>query len=241
MNQQDETLAKLEANDRAVSRMVLGWLIFCLVLAAIFGLAFISGNAAILQDSRVQTTAALLIGLLFVFSFIRFAKRFRPTEDAFESDILHKRIDRTHRVWRWTLAYYVVLMGFIFYSLGHGLVRGLARNTPEEWPYMLLVAATVIFVALLFSAQTLLGPGGFSRRLHTILNDEFVRDLRARTARVGYVVAILALSMALLISVWQPAMALEAIIWAIYAAYALPTLYYIIADWRAAWDNRRDG
>ena len=100
----------------------------------------------------------------------------------------------------------------------------------------------MIFVMALFSVLTIVGPGWFSRELHAILNDEFVRDLRARTARLGYLTMMAAVAAALLTTIWHPDLALPALAWAFYAGFAIPALYYVIADWRASHDNDgRDG
>jgi hypothetical protein len=89
----------------------------------------------------------------------------------------------------------------------------------------------------LFSVLMMVGPGWFSRELHAILNDDFIRDLRARAMRLGYLTMMVAVTAALLTAIWRPDFALPALAWALYAGFAIPTLYYIIADWRAGRDG----
>jgi hypothetical protein len=45
---------------------------------------------------------------------------------------------------------------------------------------------------------------------------------------------IAAVAAALLATILRPDLALAALAWALYAGFALPTLYYVIADWRAS-------
>jgi hypothetical protein len=44
----------------------------------------------------------------------------------------------------------------------------------------------------------------------------------------------------LLIELWRPDLTLRAVSWALYAGFALPALYYVIADWRASSGDERN-
>ncbi|MDR3454976.1 MAG: hypothetical protein P4L96_19610, partial [Rhodoferax sp.] len=61
--------------------------------------------------------------------------------------------------------------------------------------------------------------------------------LRARAARLGYWALMVAVASALLIAVWRPDLTLRVLAWALYAGFAIPALYYVIADWRAGRDG----
>ncbi|MEI9885991.1 MAG: hypothetical protein WDN08_05710 [Rhizomicrobium sp.] len=38
-------------------------------------------------------------------------------------------------------------------------------------------------------------------------------------------------------TLWRPDFALASLAWALYAGFAVPALYYVIADWRASRDG----
>jgi hypothetical protein len=231
MTNDDEIVAKLDASDRAMTRMTLALGGAVLLLAAVYAAAAFSGKTALLQSEGVQIAIAALFAMIVAFAFLRFGQKFRPDaySDAADPRIVRRRIDAHHRYWRWTL-----LAGILSTSvLGLNFGYVLADLTRADRILALLAGGIMIVVIALFSVLTLIGPGWFNRELHAILNDDFVRDLRARTARLGYLTMMAATAAALLATIWRPDLALSALAWAFYAGFAVPALYYIIADWRA--------
>jgi hypothetical protein len=65
-------------------------------------------------------------------------------------------------------------------------------------------------------------------------DDEFDSALRARTIRFGYMLVLLLLGAVFQVALWRPDWTLTALAWALYAGFALPAFYYVIADWRAS-------
>lgn len=229
----DDIVARLNASEEAAVRMALTGLALVVLMALVFAAAFFTGHAAWLQDQTVQAAVAAVVGGALVIAFVRFARRFGPPVDACDPAIVKKRIDAHHRTWRWTVG------SSLFSSLGcvAALSSVLSKAGTADRPFVLVFAAQVVFVCLLFAAVTAAGPGWFDREMHAILNDEFIRDLRARAVRVGYSVMMFAVAAALLAGVLRPDLALSALAWALYAGMAVPALYYVVADWRASRDG----
>lgn len=229
----DEIIAKLNASEGAAIRFALVGLGLVVLMALTCAAAFFSGHAAVLQNEYVQSGVAVVFVVLFVTAFFGFSRRFAVPVEAEDPRIVKRRIDTHHRKWRWLLAANLPLSTFCVWNFAHSLAElsGLDRF------YAVALAGLVVFQLVLFTANTLAGPGGFNPAMHELLNDEYVRALRARTARFGYITMMLASSAALLAGTWRADLALPAVAWAMFAGYALPTLYYIIADWRASRDG----
>jgi hypothetical protein len=94
-----------------------------------------------------------------------------------------------------------------------------------------LVFGVIAFLVFVLVAVLSVGPGINGREF---INDEFVSALRARTMRFAYMLTMLLLVGVLLVVLWWPELTLTALCWALYAGFALPAIYYVIADWRAA-------
>jgi hypothetical protein len=96
------------------------------------------------------------------------------------------------------------------------------------------ITGMMLLLAFILSA----GPRWSGQPGSTALpDDEFDRALRTRMMRFGYIVVMLVLSAVFLVALWQPALTLTVLIWALYAGFAVPALYYVIADWRASRAN----
>lgn len=234
MTSDDEVVAKLDASDRAVTRMLLTLAAALLLLVAIYAAAYFTGEAALVQSQSFQIAIGVLFAAGVVIVMARFGSKFRPdaASDASGPRIVRRRIDAHHRYWRWSLVSGLVATS----SWGLNFNR-LADFAREDRGLALVAGGTMIFVMALFSVLTIAGPGWFSRDLHAILNDEFIRDLRARTARLGYLTMMAAMAAALFAAIWRPDLAQPALAWAFYAGFAIPVLYYVIADWRAGREN----
>lgn len=204
-----------------------------LALIALIALGIGTGQNAVLQSTVFQGVIALAAAVFFGIAFIHFSHRAIPPEEAMESRILRKRIDTLHRNWRWLLLCLVVTSGCSTFSYSH-LMNALPGSQPS---IALLIALAIIFQTVLFSLHTLMGPGGFHSEVRRALQDEFVRELKIKTMRIGYITMMLACAATLLVIALHPAFSGAAITWALYAGYAVPTLYYIIADWRASRDG----
>jgi hypothetical protein len=229
--EEDDIVAKLNASDRATSGMALTLGAAVLLLVAVYVAAFFTGQTALLQSQVFQIVIGVAFTAIIVFVIARFGRKFRPDayRNAADPRIARRRIDAHHRYWRWSL-----VSGLAATSMWGLNFNNLVRFAREDQGFALVTGGAMILVMALFSVFTIVGPGWFSRELHAILNDEFVRDLRARTARLGYLTMMAAVAAALLTTIWRPNLALPALAWAFYAGYALPTLYYVVADWRAS-------
>jgi hypothetical protein len=230
----DDIVARLNANDRAMGRLALVLLSAALVLVAIYAAAYFSGEVMMVQSTGAQ----IAIGGLFVvavgFAFLGFARRIRPVaqSDANDPRIVRRRIDAHHRDWRLMLmSWLVMILGLLPTLTMAGRTLGALGHAYRP----LAIAATAAMIApiMLLSLLTIAGPGWGNRELRAILNDDFVRQLRARAIRLGYLTMLMTVSAGFLAAVWRPDLALQALGWSLCAGSAIPALYYVIADWRA--------
>lgn len=227
----DEVAARLNARDRRIA--LTGFPLLAMMMLVLAGLIF-NGHAALLQNQTVQIVISLafVAGVLLV--FLPLARDRDPATDAAGADpaIMRKRIDHYHRYWRWTILFLLLastnVVGEFVWAVSKATIPA---------PYVLINGASVVFTILIFAWTTANGPGGFRGGLHHILNDEFVCTLRARMMRLGYAAMMAAGAAALLTGMWRPDLAVPALAWALYAGFAIPALYYVIADWRASRDR----
>ncbi|GAA0532436.1 membrane protein implicated in regulation of membrane protease activity [Rhizomicrobium palustre] len=225
---EDEIVARLDASERAALRLAAAMLGGTLLLVLLFTAALFSGRGAWLQNQDLQILVAVLAGSGFITAFAYF-KRTTPPVDAQAPNIVRKRIDAHHRTWRWML-----LSGLVALSGNMIALSSAAEKTSAlDWPLRLLFFAVTALLLLMCTAQLAIGPGWHNRETRAILNDEFTAALRARTLRFGFWVVMLALTGLWGLGAFRPDLLLPGLAWALYAGYALPALYYIIADWRA--------
>ncbi len=231
----DEIIAKLNAIDRSVGWAVLALVGTLVTLLAVFAGAFFTGHAALLQSEGVQIAVGILFAAAIFVLALRIGQRSQPQAylESMEPRILRRRIDAHHRYWRWTLLSCIFTSFWSAMSLGHAF----AHVGPDNRFWALLAGAMFIPVIALFSAMLIVGPGWISRDMHRILNDDFIRALRGRAERLGYAALMIAVAGALLVAIWRPALTLPVLSWALYAGFAIPALYYVIADWRAGRDG----
>ncbi|MEJ0028489.1 MAG: hypothetical protein WDN01_20895 [Rhizomicrobium sp.] len=229
-----DIVARIEARDRATRRMF--WVLIAptVLLVAAFAVLFATGRTEVLQSQGVQ------IGILFVGCIILFAllkrRQFRPGVyvDISDPRIVRRRIDTHHRALR------LFLWIGILASFSNALSYGVSFNRLEHVARFLALGAggMMILTTALFLAPLMIGPGWFNRGLRDILDDEYMRALRGRAMRLGYRAAIAAVAAALIATLWRPDFALPSLTLALNAGFAIPALYYVVADWRA---SRYDG
>lgn len=226
---EDEIIDRAKARDRATWRMI--WVLIsgiALVLGAT-AIAIKSGHAALVSGMWGQIVILAVIGALFAYAFVTIIKySIRPIERD-SPRLVHYRRDSHQRVWRRSILFSVFMMLFVLMSVLRALpvLRG-------AHPLLLLVGPSVAGFMLLLVFTLSVGPRWSGSPGLPVPDDEFDRDLRARMMRVGYIVVMLLLGAVFLVDLWQPALTLTALIWALYAGFAVPALYYLIADWRAS-------
>jgi len=231
----DDFAAKIEARDRIARRMAWVLLGAPVLLAAAFATAFATGHVALFQSQAGQ----IVIGVLFAASILYVVslagQRFRPDiyVDASDPRIVRRRIDAHQRNWR------LFLCSGILFTLPSFLSFGTAFHRLEHLDRFLalLGGGSLIATISVYLAPLMIGPGWLDRELRGILNDEFMRDLRGRAMRLGYLIMMVAVAAALMVALWRPDLALGSLAWALYAGFAIPSLYYVIGDWRASRDG----
>jgi len=239
-NQERAALAKRELSLR--KRWHAFWVFaigLALLLAVVAALTF-TGHAALALSTWGQTITAVYAVTLLVYFIAMMSRSYVPSVETDDPRFLRRRIDEYQRRWRWTILGQIFLTAPCFAYLPlMFLVFGSA-------PFMRAVVVFIIFALIIILVFLLLaGPGlqGTSLGLTPdLLNDEFITALRARMMRFAYILTMLLLGTVLVIDLWRPDLTLRALCWALYASFALPALYYVIADWRAASaGENRDG
>jgi len=229
----DKILARIKTSDRVMWRVV--WVLTSEIalVAALIATAIFTGHAALVTSMLGQSITAAFVGALFVYAIVMMGKYYVPPIEADSPRLVRRRIDAYQRRWRWVILLNIFTT-FVF-------VMNLCRFFPfpgvahQRMP--VLIGACVAGFMIMFAFVLSAGPGfqGMAQPgARELLNDEFASALRARTMRFGYIVVMMLLGAVLLVALWQPDLTLTALAWALYAGFAVPALYYVIADWRAS-------
>jgi hypothetical protein len=221
---------------RAVWVFIIG---LALLLAVVAALSF-TGHAALAVSIWGKTITAVYGCALLIYFIARMSRSYVPPIGMDDPRFLRRRIDEYQRRWRWTILLQVFLM-FPFFALlpkmstMFRVFGGLQFIGPM---FFGTIAFLMIFSGYMLSA----GPGFLLPGASELINDEFAAALRARVMRFAYILTMLLLGAALSVAVWHPDLTVTAFIWELYAGFAIPALYYVIADWRASGaDEDRNG
>ena len=220
----EEIIDQLKRNDRVSRFMILGFLV-SLVSSIVL---FLTGRfgAIPLAVAEYLATAPLIVWVLA--TIFVFGQNFAPAPEADEERILRRRIDATQSVWRWIMvsSVFTALMTTVSTSISLGRL-----NT--RYPLLALFAgASLAIVILVYSFAAFYGPGYLGRK-YRIASDELDRALHARAFKAGYLVLMVMLGGALLADLYRPALIIPTLCWLLFAGFAIPTLYYVILQWRA--------
>jgi hypothetical protein len=237
----DEIIAQWKASTRAMWRLV--WILTggLTLVVGVIAAALLTGHAELVMSFWGQVAFAVWLAVLFAITFVGIAKYYKPPPEIANPRLVRRLIDAYQRRWRW-----IILLGIFITFVSLRNLTNFFRDAPAPQSIAdVLITASIIVAVTMFVLVLAAGPGwqGMGEPgMSEILNDEFVQSLRARTMRFGYIVAMLLISAVLLIAVWRPDLTLKALCWSMFAGYALPALYYVIADWRASRANEgRDG
>ena len=163
-----------------------------------------------------------MIGALSVALFVIVVIRYRPAKADREPGFLRKDMDNIHRRWRWIM----IILCFVAIVQSESLLRQLPRfdafSIGINAFYAVLLATTVCF-----------GPGWASKTYRETLNDEMMRALRARAARLGYLFLMLGLAGLIFVMVYRPQDAMPFAVGILCAGCVIPTLYFVLLEWRA--------
>lgn len=228
----DEIIARSDAGKRIIWRMLLILTGGMVLLVAAIAVAILTGHAALLANFWGQTAFAAALAVLFAFTFASVVKYYRAIPASTEPRIVRRQIDMHHRRWR-IIVGVNLLTTFVCVA---NLSRVFGEFGSSQWPITIAIGATIVLLTVLFAIILSIGPGwaGMNNpELADTLNDEWARELRARTMRLGYILLMLLLSATLFVAILRPDLVLPALAWALYAGFAIPALYYIVADWRA--------
>jgi magnesium-transporting ATPase (P-type) len=209
---------------------LLFWIAFALllVLAFNFGIPERLGAGAGLSAWLINWFPMILLVFVWI-AFLIYRLRFRPNPETLRPGVQRRLVDDYTKRQRWTLA--VIIPGTLLLAFNQPQAPN-AHGLSDWYPqavfvgYMLLVALALV-----------LGTGFLSRRFRAANADELSRALRSRAASVGYVVAMMAMGTDYLIYLFAPQMLASALPLSMAAAFIIPALYFLAADWRASRDG----
>lgn len=176
-----------------------------------------------------------LIFLLFLWRILLlYRKRFSPLPESLRPSVQKRLVDDYTRRQRFILVAFIPLT--LLLTLNSPETHG--SSSDASWfslgafvSYMLLAALMIVF-----------GPGFLNTRFRAANQDEASRMLRVRSTAVGYIAAMIAMTADYGIGLFAPTLLQAAIPLSLAAAFIVPALYYVIADWRASLTKEdRDG
>lgn len=238
MSNHPETDEEIAARERqrttlGLRKMLWGllfWIVFALllVLAFNFGIPQQLGAWLGLSAALAIWLPMILLALLWMIVMI-YRVRFAPTPGVMRPGVQRRLVDDVTRRQRWTIAVFVPLTLIL-------AVNQFTRtdlHSPDNW----YGPATFVGYMLMAALMLVLGAGFLSRRYRAANADEMSRALRGRATGVGYVVAMAAMGAIYLVHLFAPPAEGLAILLAMSAAFIVPALYYVIADWWAGRDG----
>jgi hypothetical protein len=220
----EEVIDQLKRNDRASRFMILGFLVSLISSVILFLMGRFGAIPAVVAE--YLATAPLIVWVLA--TIFLFSRNFAPAPEADEERILRRRIDAMQSAWRWMVIFSVFTALMTTVSTSFSLGRLSTR-----YPLLaLFTGASLAFVILLYSLAAFYGPGYLGRK-YRFASDELDRALHARAFKAGYLMLMLMLGGALMAALYRPAAIIPTLCWVLFAGFALPTLYYVILQWRA--------
>jgi hypothetical protein len=165
----------------------------------------------------------LLAGM--VLAVVTFLRRYQPIAEIARPSVQDRLVDHDTRRQRGTLAGAVLIVLFL------GLTQPDAPT--GQGPGMGFTQIAFVLIVLAAALMVVWGPGFLNPRFRRASSDEFSKALRGRAAALGYMVAMAVLGIDFCISEFAPVHTAEAIPLSLAAAFVVPALYYVIADWRA--------
>lgn len=231
----EEIIAKMEKSSRAQWRLVRTSLFMLAGMVAIlFGGMWLHLPMQLLGG---VASALLLIWLVSVF---RNRDYLPPPEAYFDETILRKTIDIQHRRWRWSFVLFFGLIVEMTLQLTHNILRtshaALQAGYDEHFADI-MVAGAFGFIALTTMLQVCFGPGFLMRYYRRALNDELTRSQQHRAAKLGYILAVVAMCAVLVAAMYRTSWGILALPGAIAAVIVLPGFYFLILQWRAGRDG----
>jgi hypothetical protein len=220
----EEIIDQLKRNDRAGRFMILGFLV-SLVSSIVL---FLMGRFGAVPLAIAEYLAAAPLIVWVLATIFLFGRNFAPAPEANEERILRRRIDATQSVWRWIMvsSLFTALMTTVSTSVSLGRL-----NT--RYPLLALFAgASLAIVILVYSLAAFYGPRYLGRK-YRFASDELDRALHARAFKAGYLAMMIMVAGALPAILYRPALTGPALCWLLFAGFAIPTLYYVILQWRA--------
>jgi hypothetical protein len=219
----EEILNQLKRNDRAGRFMILGFLT-SLVSSIVL---FLMGRFGAVPQVLAEYLAAAPLIVWVLATIYLFARNFAPAPEADEDRILRKRIDAVQSVWRW------IMVSSVFTAFVTTSTTSFALGRNIRYPFLALIAgASLAIVILIYALAAFYGPGYLGRK-YRLASDELDRALHARAFKAGYLAMMIMVAGVLPAILYRPALTAPALCWVLFAGFALPTLYYVILQWRA--------
>ena len=151
-----------------------------------------------------------------------------PSRRAYTQRIVRKRMEEYQRHSLIQLAWAALMAGLTCYvMLPRTSVPGAAQTA------LGVLSALGVFFLIAISTVIAFGYGWMRPRLNPARDDEWARQLRSRSVRLGYLTLMIGVGATYVISLYAPEFLSLAIRSTLFAGIALPASFYLVLDWRA--------
>jgi MFS family permease len=224
----DKIVAAVQRQTSAWRRLIVSGFFAALILlglliaAAVYGLPQRLGLPAQSVHWLIKGFPLILLAGMAL-AVVTFLRRYRPIAEIERPSVQDRLVDYDTKRQRGTLAAAVLIVLFL----------GLAQPDAPTGHGPGFTQIAFVLIVLAAALMVVWGPGFLNPRFRRASSDEFSQALRGRATAFGYMVAMAALGIEFCISQFAPAHTAEAIPLSLAAAFVVPALYYVIADWRA--------
>ena len=217
----EEIIAKEQAGYRA--RLRAAFAIVAVMMAAAVAIAFADRMGWL--SMALPAKWAFYIPILFVLPALAFLWFYRAPKDAGRASVLRRQID-TYQT-RNNLSSVILLLSALL------IAYRLAVATHPNFTLM----ALFVFMVVIFCGVVCFGPGYLRKTYRDALDDELLRAMRNRAARVGYISMIVLAAAAYPVIALHPGLAPAILPLMLFAGVAIPTVYFVFLHWNAPGDE----
>jgi membrane protein YdbS with pleckstrin-like domain len=218
----EAVINQLKRNDRVWRFMILGFLV-SLVSSIVL---FLMGRFGVVPQVIAEYLAVAPLIVWLLATIYLFGRNYAPAPESYEERILRKRIDAVQSVWRW------IMVAAVFTAFTTTLSTSFALGRNIRYPLLALIAGgSVAIVILIYALAAFYGPGYLGWK-YRIASDELDRALHARAFKTGYLAMMIMVAGTLPVILYRPALTAQALCWVLFVGFAMPTLYYVILQWR---------
>lgn len=221
----DMSDAQIIAKEQTVYRARLRAALAIVAVTMVVALAAFAAGKMGWLNTALPAGWAFAIPVIFLLPALVLLWFFRAPQEAGRTSVLRRQID-TYQT-RNNLSSAILLLSALLIAY---------RLSVEAHPNFALMAIFV-FMIVMFGAMVCFGPGYLRKDYRDALDDELLRAMRGRAARVGYITMIVLAAAAYPLIALYPALALTIWPFLLLAGVAVPTAYFVFLHWTASGDE----